>query len=278
MLTHCRVAGAHCNTEAPDDQPNSYTTLNQQTLTTLVQTQITKSYNHSANTRSSQAKIEALMALPQISPGMFFQLHLDIMHDNTLPAKKGLPVPFKDKYIWPLLGELAANVNLEVASGWNQQGVGVSFLVKGKKQEYQTTSKNPHECDGIILLIDTRNTRTISRGNRFCHQFLLMPRFPGSQIGQGKCLQLPIQNAREQAPQLAESEFKVTSEINKDGYALSIWFSPNQLNGFDPETSPKISTAILMRDQELGTNGYFISAEFPVQMDPSLWTTLNLKK
>ena len=50
------------------------------------------------------------------------------------------------------------------------------------------------------------------------------------------------------------------------------------LHGFDPEQNPRLGFFFVVRDMELGDHLLSGGPDFPYWEDPSLWSTLELRK
>ena len=68
----------------------------------------------------------------------------------------------------------------------------------------------------------------------------------------------------------------LVTDVTSTGYRLEAWFPVNSLYGFDMKHSPRLGFYAIIRDSELGDLPLTVGNEFPVDHDPSLWTTLEL--
>ncbi len=59
---------------------------------------------------------------------------------------------------------------------------------------------------------------------------------------------------------------------------MELFFNAAALHGFDPETNRRLGLMILVSDPELGEQFLGVGREFPVETDPSLWATLELRE
>ena len=57
----------------------------------------------------------------------------------------------------------------DVRLGWNETGLGLSVIVKGKDNFPIGNIDRPRQSDGMTLWIDTRGDRTSHRASRTCH-------------------------------------------------------------------------------------------------------------
>ena len=161
--------------------------------------------------------------------------------------------------------------------GWNHDGLAVSVSVSGKQQPLKCDAASPKSSDGVQLWIDTRCTQNVHRATRFCHHFVILPRGQGKKQSEPLVTQIPLANAREEAPtRSTDAAITLANEITSDGYKLCAWFPAGALQGFDPESHPRLGFYAVVRDAELGEQFLSVGREFPIDFDPSLWQTLEL--
>lgn len=219
------------------------------------------------------------MSSPLVPPRFLFRYTLEVNSLSTIPKKRGASLlGLAKKFRLPNLTEMDKAASFaEVAVAWNEEGLGISFEVTGKKAKLNCTAETPIENDSVQFWIDTRNTKTIHRASRFCHHFVALPTGSGAKKDEPSLEQLAINNAREASPIAEQDSLKVKSKITANGYLLECWLSEEALNGFDPQASPLIGFEFLIKDEELGEQSLGMTSEFPIHYDPSLWATLNLE-
>jgi hypothetical protein len=164
----------------------------------------------------------------------------------------------------------------DVRLAWNELGIGFQVEVKGKEQLPQGDADRPRSSDGAMLWIDTRDTRTIHRASRYCHHFYFLPTGGGPEKDEPAAGQLTINRANQDAPVCNPEQFAFQVMRTKSGYILEAFLPAAVLNGFDPETNPRLGFFYWVRDAELGEQTLGLNAEFPFWEDPSLWSTLQL--
>lgn len=174
------------------------------------------------------------------------------------------------------LGEGPRFAELKLA--WNEQGLGLELRVKGKDQPPAGDANRPRGSDGLFLWLDTRDTRNIHRASRFCHQFYFLPTGGGRDQDEPACGQLKIHRALQDAPLADHSALPFVMKRSKGGYRLQAFLPAAALFGFDPETSPRLGFFYSIRDLELGEQTLGLGPEFPYWEDPSLWSTLELRR
>ncbi len=162
--------------------------------------------------------------------------------------------------------------------GWNKNGLGISLSVKGKKHPVIGKPDQPLESDGLQIWIDTRNTRNIHRASRFCHHFCLLPAATGKDHDMPYGLELPISRAREESEISKPEQIQLSSSLKNDGYELEAWLPEEILTGYDPDANPHLGFYFFIHDNELGDQFLTVGEDFPYANDPSLWSTITLKK
>ena len=225
--------------------------------------------------------------MPEVVPPPFlFRFALPVRRCDGLP-KQGKSafggLDLSAEFALPDLSELRGVRPLgEVRVAWNDEGLGFSILVRGKKHPPAAAERTPTMPDGVQLWIDTRNTQTIHRASRYCHHFCFAPVGGGSNGEQPFGMQLHIAQAREPTSLAAKGSLLVNAESLSDGYRLEMWLRRDQLQGFDPAadreagTPTKLGFFYEIRDSELGDQTLTVDASFPFAYDPSLWSTLEL--
>jgi hypothetical protein len=208
-----------------------------------------------------------------------FRYSFAVRFEGKLPRRGKNLLGLTGKHRLPDLGELDAAQSFGVLRvAWNEQGLGISAQVHGKRSPLACDLTAPESSDGLQVWIDTRNTQSIHRASRFCHHFCLLPRGGGKGENEPAGAQLAIPRAREPTPLADPGDIRVAASIAKDGYLLEAWLPAKALNGYDPEAQNRLGFCYLLRDAELGEQTSSAGAEFPFAFDPSLWGTLELVK
>ncbi len=218
-----------------------------------------------------------------IQPHFLFRLTYPCHYERSVPSERGqrlldLPLPCRVDNFAGLSGQKNF---ADVRVAWNESGLGFQVEVKGKDKEPQADAERPRSSDGALLWIDTRDTRTIHRASRYCHQFYFLPTGGGEQKDQPAAGQLKINRAMQDAPLCSPEQLAFQTLRTKTGYVLEAFLPAAVLNGYDPETNPRLGFFYWVRDTELGERGeqtLGIGTDFPFWEDPSLWSTLELVK
>jgi hypothetical protein len=204
-----------------------------------------------------------------------FRYGFPVPQVETAGAALPLELPVECRLPFPAaLDERSPFADLKLA--WNAGGLGVSVVVAGKRRPPQCDLRQPTESDGLQVWIDTRDTQTIHRASRFCHHFCVLPTGGGRKKQTPVAVQLPIARAKEDAPLVESAAIPVFAELRSDGYRLDVWIPAEALNGFDPESVPRLGFFYLLRDSEAGDQTLTVGDEFPYPHDPSVWSTLEL--
>ena len=164
----------------------------------------------------------------------------------------------------------------DVRLAWNDQGIAVQVTVGGRRHPVTADASAPTESDGLQVWIDTRDTQTIHRASRFCHQFCLLPAGAGRKKAEPVAVQVPIARAREETRPAASSQIPIRCRVDSQGYELECWLPAEVLNGFEPELQPRVGFYYYLRDSELGEQFLTVDHEFPFAHDPAMWSTLEL--
>jgi hypothetical protein len=164
----------------------------------------------------------------------------------------------------------------DVRIGWNELGLGLQVQVHGKDEPPQGDAARPRGSDGVTLWLDTRDTRTIHRASKYCHQFFFLPTGGGPERDQPAAGQLRIHRAQQDAPLVGANQFAFQAGRVRGGYRLHAFLPAAALYGYDPENHPRLGFYYSIRDTEKGEQTLGLGPEFPFWEDPSLWSTLEL--
>ncbi len=166
----------------------------------------------------------------------------------------------------------------ELRLAWNHDGLGISVHVTGKRMPLHVDASRPAESDGLAVWLDTRDTKTIHRAGRFCHQMFLLPSGGGKDGDQPQVISTEIARAREVPRTDVALHAEIFAEVREDGYLLEAWLPVDSLTGFDPQSHPRLGFAYQLIDSELGEQFLTVGTDFPITHDPSMWATLELQK
>lgn len=164
----------------------------------------------------------------------------------------------------------------DVRIAWNAEGFGIQFEVRGKENPPVGDVKRRFASDGMLFWLDTRDARDNHRATRYCHHFWFMPAGGGEDLDEPAAGQAAINRAMQNAPECSPEAIPLRTGRIRRGYWLEAWLPATVLNGFDPETNPRLGIYYWIRDTELGDQPLGVGPEFPFYEDPSLWWTVEL--
>jgi hypothetical protein len=160
--------------------------------------------------------------------------------------------------------------------GWHDAGLLLNLRVTGKKQQPWCRASRLEDSDGLSLWLDTRDTQTIHRANRFCHRLVFLPQGGGLRQAQPVAQVAAIHLAREHPKPVDETMLRVRSEKRVDGYLLRAVIPEQALTGYEPAEHARLGFYYAVVDRELGWQTFSLGAEYPFASDPSLWGSLEL--
>lgn len=166
----------------------------------------------------------------------------------------------------------------DVRLAWNETGLGLQVVVKGKDSPPLGDPDRLRQSDGITIWIDTRGDRSGHRATKTCHQFHFLAAGGGSERVEPLFAQTKIHRALQDAPLATSTDVPFRVERIKKGYRIEAFLSANVLYGFDPEQNPRLGIYYAVRDFELGEQTPSVGSDFPFAEDPSLWASLELVK
>jgi hypothetical protein len=187
---------------------------------------------------------------------------LDLPEGCRLPA----PVRLEGRAPWA-----------DMRVGWNPGGLGVAIRVAGRTAPLAAPAPTAELADGVQVWIDTRDTRDVHRATRYAHRFeaRLAPARGGTL--EVAVAQKPIPRAMAEAPRAPADAVRARAARLPDGWRLELFFPAESLHGFDPEVNRRLGLMLHAADTTLGDEFLGVGREFPVEGDPSLWATLELR-
>ncbi|QDT42947.1 hypothetical protein Pan241w_30420 [Gimesia alba] len=206
-----------------------------------------------------------------IPHSFYFRHSVSVPEIKVIPRKRGQLLKLPKSALIPDLNFKAKTDHWgEIRIGWNNNGLGISLKVKQK--QHPTT-----DAEYFNVWIDTRDTKTIHRANRYCHFFQFRPVVNAPNQSQPGCTQLTINRAQADARQSDLSKIQLWSKIESTGYELEAWIPASELTGFDPGSYPQMGFYYTIFDSELGEQFMTVDQELPIGQDPSLWATMRLE-
>ncbi len=213
--------------------------------------------------------------MPIVPTPFLFRVTLPVQRIDALPRVKPpvLQLPESCRVPFPALLERRTSFS-ELRMAWNREGLAISVAVQGTKRPPTAHPDTPDSSDGVRIWIDTRDTRTIHRASRFCHQFQLFPVGGGIRETEPCLRQIPVPRAGEDAPEIDTDSVLLDGAVSKTGWRVDAWFPVETLHGFDPLGLGRIGFYCHVRDRQLGHDYFSVGEDFPFTADPSLWSTL----
>ncbi len=212
-----------------------------------------------------------------IPSAFLFRYTLPVLRVDRLPRAKTplLKLPDDCRLPWP--GQLDGGQQFgQLSVAWNPNGLAIQVTVAGKTESASAHhTPSPAMADTLLIWVDTRDTQSQHRGSRFCHLFAAFP-YGEDSGGTPEIRQLPVPRAREDAPEADAESLMVEVEPLKDGYRMSVWLPREALHGFDPGAQNRLGFMVQILDVDLGIQYFTVNADFPIEADPSLWTSLEL--
>jgi hypothetical protein len=164
----------------------------------------------------------------------------------------------------------------EIRAGWSEAGLMFGVRVAGPPRG--NLPFDPELAPGLDVWIDTRDSRDVHRATRFAHRFAASMRAGRSGPATIELTQHTIHRAQADAPRARLEPADTTrGSWSRDGWTLD-WLVPaSNLHGFEPESNRRLGFLAIVRDPARGEQFLGVGREFPVESDPSLWITLELR-
>lgn len=189
----------------------------------------------------------------------------------------GADAELGEQYRLPSFGEIEQQQSFaDVRAAWNPDGLTFSVTIENKKHPCWCRENKLEDSDGMQLWIDTRDTHNIHRASRFCHRFIFLPFGGGRSFESPVADQLLIDRARENANPVRPGMLRVRTDKLKTGYRMRMFIPAAALTGFNPDDHPRLGFTYAIFDREFGEQTFSVGSEFPYQVDPSLWGTLEM--
>lgn len=190
------------------------------------------------------------------------------------PLLLGLPESCRLPALAPLEGRPAW---AEARIAWNPGGLGLEVRVGGRHSPLAPALPTADLNDGIEVWVDTRDTRAIHRATRYAQRFQARLTPGKGSTYNVEITQKPIPRALAEAPRAPTSALQARAERLPDGWRIELFLAAAALHGFDPEINRRLGLMLHVTDAEQGDEFLGPGREFPVESDPSLWPTLELR-
>lgn len=157
--------------------------------------------------------------------------------------------------------------------GWNENGL--YFQCHSLSPFQDAFYPDVTRGDSVELFIDTRDVKTSGFNTKFCHHFFFLP-----QSVDGHKAEEITKFRTEDAHELCDpKDLHVTSDLKNSGYHLKIFIPAHCLHGYDPHQFQRIGfTYRINRYGKPPQHFSCLSGEFPIEQQPSLWSSVQLIK
>jgi len=203
-----------------------------------------------------------------LSPVNFFQLKGDCFYT------KERAVPEKKRYRLPPTDALSAEEPFtDLYIGWNEEGI--AFHAAVRKPFYRSLYPEIRRGDSIELFIDTRDIKSAGFNTRFCHHFFFLPETAeGRRAGE-----ITRFRGEESRPHGDPDLLEFKTKMGKNGYAMKIFIPSQSLHGYDSEQFNRLGFTYRINRPD-GPSQHFstVSEEYRIEQQPSLWSSLHLKR
>lgn len=202
-------------------------------------------------------------------PISFFGLSWDC------PVLKNLEqVPSLSFHALPNTGSLCHEFDfVKVAMGWHEDGL--KFQIHVNQACTKSFFPEVQKGDSVELFIDTRDLKSAGFNTRFCHHFYFLPKaVDGNYAGE-------VTHFRtEDSHPLCDPNLLICqTNLSSHSYAMQIIIPKNCLHGYEPSQFDRIGFTYRI-NRHSGTPQHFSvsSSEFPIEQQPSLWSSIKLIK
>ncbi len=213
-----------------------------------------------------QNSIESPLNSIDLLPVNYFPLEFNCHYSGSSKLTQSHKVPRTS-------GLLCEEEFAEVSLGWNEEGVAV-FAAVGQPLE-QSVYPDPEFGDSIEIFIDTRDIKSAGFNHRFCHHFVFLTEpVEGSQAMEATRFRT------EDVHELCDpKDLEVKTSCKRSSYNMSIWIPASCLHGFDTRQSKCLG--FTYRVNRSGGDAQHFSlhtAEYQIDQNPALWSTMRLVK
>ncbi len=183
-----------------------------------------------------------------------------------------------DEYRLPYFGELDGETPYAVVRmAWTPTALIWHVSVTGKQGPPWSHENRPEESDGLHVWIDTRDTKQVQRGTRFCHRLAFL--LPDPTVGSASppAVQIWLERAMDHPTALREEDLRCAVQFRKNGYELRAAVRAAALTGLDQVAGARLGFFHIVKDRELGDQLWSLTEDYSqLEEDPSLWGTVEL--
>lgn len=178
------------------------------------------------------------------------------------------------KHEIPLTSSLLCEEDFaRVFLGWNEKGIGGQ--VKFNRPFEQSVYPDVEYGDSVELFFDTRDIKSAGFNHRFCHHFI----FLGEPVDGIQAQEATHFRTEDVHPLCDSKELEVKVSYQRKSYDMSIWIPASCLHGYDPAQFNRIGfTYRINRTGDYSQHFSLQSAEYQIDQNPALWSTMRLVK
>lgn len=213
--------------------------------------------------------------MSRLVPNRFlFKFEFPLHRCARTPRIDGRTEDWDSRFLLPPLYELDGEKPVgAVYAAWNEAGLYVGCHVEGKREQPKCEPARFWKSDGLRLMTDMRDTRTIHRATRFCQQFYFLPAGGGPERDDPVAGSAAIHRATDDAPAVPAGTIIVAARAHDTGYSLTAHLPAKALYGFDPAEHQRIGFFYMLEDSELGKQSLTVGDDLNWWIDPSTWPT-----
>ncbi len=228
--------------------------------------------NNEFQNRSVYLLDEEMEDFVPYAPIGFFQVGFDCPFIDTKGWQKA--IESKKEYLVPDTSAFCDEEQFaKVSMGWNPEGLalGIVSSVSAKQSFYPDISRG----DSVELFIDTRDVKTSGYNTRFCHHFFFLPEAMEG-VHAGEITRFRTEDTH---PLCDANDLLVDTRLSSKGYHLKIFIPSQCLTGYDPEQFDRLGfTYRINRAGGRAQHFSVVSEEFALEQQPSLWSSVRMKK
>lgn len=207
-----------------------------------------------------------------------FRYAIPIRRLTHWPAQGSHRLP--DDHRLPQLHErFATDSAIEWFAGWNDEGLAIGLSVRrSTTANVPVNERGPVTGDHFQLWFDTRHSATVHRASRYCAHFVVSAEQALRDTGRSTAVASHlILRAKDEHTKADVTDCRAFAGVHKQGYDVAVWLDRRALYGYEPSAHPQVGFFARMVDKRQGAHNFYASDLLPVESDPSMWCTLDLR-
>jgi hypothetical protein len=204
----------------------------------------------------------------------FFRFEVPIHYWDRRPHLDGDLTKWPGRFLVPPLGELeGARPYAAVYWAWNESGLYFAYHIARRWGPLRCDPNQWWKGDGARLCIDTRDTRDVKRGTRFCHFFYFLPQ-GGGRDGSRPIVGFHRMSRAKESPPVPDVSLIRVCAVHRPGCcSFEAAIPASCLNGWDPAEHPRIGVFYKIKDSARGAQTLTVADDLGWNVDPSTWAT-----